>query len=71
MKDFFSVREVSWVVPVYTTNMAEYEVSLTRIFSYRDRIFDFIFIREYKGQRNPYSGVFNAVPIILGIYRFS
>ena len=33
--------------------MAEFGFSLTRIFPYKDRILDSVFLREYTGQRKP------------------
>ena len=33
--------------------MPEYRFSLTRMFPHNDKIFDFVLIREYEGQRKP------------------
>ena len=33
--------------------MPEYRFSLTLIFPYKNKIEDFVFIREYEGQRKP------------------
>ena len=51
-----------WQVPAslncinyHWVNITEYGFSLIRIFSYKDRIYDFVFIRESKIQRKPVS----------------
>ena len=36
-------------------------IFLTRIFQYKDRIVDSVFIRENTGQENPHSAIFYAV----------
>ena len=42
--------------------MLEYGFSITRIFPFRDKIYDSVLIGENKGQKNPeYSGIFCAV----------
>ena len=40
--------------------MAEYGFSLIRIFSYKDRIEDSVFIGQYMGERNRLSGILYA-----------
>ena len=41
--------------------MQEYEFSPTRIFPYKDKIVDFVLIRENTGQKNPYFCIFYAM----------
>ena len=45
--------------------MAEYGFSLTRIFTYKDRIYDSVLILENTGQKNAYLDVFHTAIIIL------
>lgn len=56
------VLDFEWQVPAslncinyHWVNITEYGFSLIRIFSYKDRICDFVFIRESKIQRKPVS----------------
>ena len=42
-------------------NVEEYRVSLTHILPYKDKIFDFVLIRENTVSENPYSCIFYAV----------
>ena len=48
--------------------MREYEFLLTRLVLYKDRIVDFVFIQESKGQWKPYSRIFYAVMAYWSLY---
>ena len=49
---YASMKEEIWK-DTLRKNMSEYGFSLTRIFSYKDRVVDTVLIRENTGQRKP------------------